>query len=85
MTVNHGVPGSSPGWGAKAARNCSLFFCDEIWSPVRLASGERGAKAARNCSLFFVMKFGLCSPLASGERGAEENPVDINVYRVFSF
>ena len=30
MTVNHGVPGSSPGEGAKATRHWWLFCFDDI-------------------------------------------------------
>jgi hypothetical protein len=66
MTVNHGVPGSSPGWGAKAARNCSLFFVMKFgpWFVSPLARGEQ--RLQEIAAFFFVMKFGpwFASPKA---------------------
>ena len=45
MTVNHGVPGSSPGWGAKPCRNARLF----CWENIPFGTYPRSGRIPLGC------------------------------------
>lgn len=52
MTVNHGVPGSSPGGGAKAGVDKPLrFFCFNIWIKTK---SDQSQKISENESESFL-------------------------------